>query len=1115
MFFVSLLLTIFTAFPSVNTDPFIVSEDAYRANNIGVALLEQYKHKEAVEQFEKALRLKPDLALAKVNLAIALYNAQDLKRAKEAAAAALVDVPNSPRVHYVLGLIWRVENNQEEALAAFRKVLLLDANDVGANVNVGQILSQRREYDEAVKHFETAYKVEPYNTTAVYNLATALQRKGDRERAAGLLKIFQSLRESGAGTSIGINYLEQGRYAEAVASTGSEAELVDKTEPKVYFQNMNVGLLGSRSNRPVKLFDKVAALLDFDGDGDLDIAQTVPAKLFRNDKGKFVDVTAASGDFARAGNLFCYSIVAGDYDNDGRVDLFASWNGRFALYSNLGKGRFSDVTLKSKIPNLKAVASASAFVDVDHDGDLDIVLNALEKISNFLFRNNGDGTFTDVSAAAGVDQQIIARTIIPTDYDNRRDVDLVFVSQKELFLLRNLRNGSFKDVAAETGLEIEGDLTCGTVGDFNKDNFVDFFFGRRDRPGVFAISDGQGKFVIKQAPGNTADATSALFVDFDNDGLLDLVVNTMKGLSLARNVGDGWSEIPGSVFKTSFDLSTSKQILSADLDSDGDMDLLVYAKNGALQFLRNEGGNSNNSETLRLKGRASNRTAIGSKIDMRAGSLAQKLETYSASPAAAPSQVHFGLGKRTKPDAVRVVWPSGIVQSEIEFPGAVASGKGVINFEELDRKPSSCPYLFAWNGERFEFITDFLGGGEMGNWAGPGVYHKPDSDEFVRISADKLKARNGRYQLRITNELEEVLFLDHVKLVAVEHPAGAEVYPNEGLGIPTSGKRIMHTTEAPKLPVSAVEQDGTSVLEKVKSLDRVFYDDFESLPIRGYAAAHELTLTLDNKKGFSGRTLLLLTGWTDYAFSSDNLAASQSGKSLFMPYLQVKNKRGEWETVIKSIGISVGRPQTVVVDLTGKFLTDSREVRIVTNFKTYWDKIEVDTSTDRNSDLKTVELLPVQAELRERGFSAEVITNGMIAADYQTVLNDGRWKYFDGRFTRLGDVRPLIERIDDTFVISKTGDELVLSFKELPPPPAGRSYTFLLYADGYSKEMDINSGSPYSVFPLPFKGMTKYPYGANERFPMTEEKLRIYDEYNTRIVRGALSQVDAILLGQP
>lgn len=474
-----------------------------------------------------------------------------------------------------------------------------------------------------------------------------------------------------------------------------------------------------------------------------------------------------------------------------------------------------------------------------------------------------------------------------------------------------------------------------------------------------------------------------------------------------------------------------------------------------------------------------------------------------------PSQIIFGLGKRKKPDAVRVIWTSGTVQAEVDFPdkskNQTARNIQPFKIEELDRKPSSCPYLYTWNGEKFEFVTDFLGGGEMGNWQKAGVYNYPDSDEFVRITSDQLKPKDGKYEIRLTNELEEVLFLDNLKLVAVEHDANEEVYPNEGLGVPNAGQRILYTTKNAHASLSAVNSEGANIKPKIEQLDHVFYDDFKSLNIRGYAETHDLTLNLDDKKDFRGRTLLLLTGWTDYAFSSDNLAASQSGKSLFLPKLQVKNERGEWQTVIDSIGISIGRPQTLVVDLTGKFLTDSREVRIVTNFKTLWDKIAVDTS--EQTAVKSIELNPARADLRERGFSEEIKYGAMISANYDKVLNDSRWKYFSGNFTRISGIKPLLNQVDDTFVISKTGDELVLSFDALP-----ELSTNLLYTDDYSKEMDINSGSPEAVFPLPFKAMSKYPYDADERFPMTDKKRKIYDEYTTRTVRKGFPSVELVVI---
>ena len=1156
-------------------------EEAYRANNTGVALLEQYEHAKGVEQFERALQLRPKFPLAQINLAIALFNAQKLSDAKIAAAQALVLTPNSPQANYILGLIARTENQPDEAVAEFAKVLELDPLDVGANVNIGQIMLQQKQYDKALSHLQTAYNAEPYNTSAIYNLAAVLQRTGERERTAELLKKFQTLRENGAGTSIGLNYLEQGRYAEAVASTGAESELVEKTNPNVFFQNAEIGLTGQKAQIGIKAaspttikpqnkyqilqkFAGGAALFDFDNDGSLDLVKlnnsiasirklsrtqsTTNAassiSLYRNVKGKFVDATRTAGDLSKIVDGVSTGIVAGDFDNDGLPDLFVLRDETISLYRNEGNGKFKDVSVAAKLPKLSFLSISCAFVDVDHDGDLDIFIGSLGELgtrakrndfvfpqgfsaTNMLLRNNGDGTFTDISAAAKINLESRAVAVVPTDFDNRRDIDLLVLNYGEKpALLRNLRDKTFRNVADEVGLNQSGNWTCAAVGDFNKDTFVDFFFGRDDGVGVFATSDGQGKFQLKDAPAGTEKASAAQFLDYDNDGLLDLIVQTDKGLVLSRNLGDSWAAADSAAFKIKtnggnapLSLAGSRQIIAGDIDRDGDIDLLTFARNGSLQFLRNEGGSQNHSEILSLRGRVSNKTGVGAKIDLRAGSLTQKLESYSASPMPAPSEVHFGLGKRLQPDAVRVIWTSGIVQTEIEnrneSKNQVAQNRAPAKIEELDRKPSSCPYLYTWNGEKFEFITDFMGGGEMGDWTGT-EFSYPDPEEYVRIASDKLKPRDGRYEIRVTNELEEVLFVDRLELLAVDHPSNTEVYPNEGLGIPNADKFILYTTRAEHAPLAARDGYGNNVLAKITNLDRNFYDTFKKRKIRGYAEPHELTLTLDDKNGYNGRTLLLLTGWTDYAFSSDNVAAAQQGLVMQYPNLQVKDKQGAWQTVIDSIGFAVGRPQTMVVDLTGKFLSDSREVRILTTMQTYWDKIAVDTSADASANLRVTTANPVVADLRERGFSKEVSPDGKepFGADYDEVNFEPKWKYFAGTFTRLGDVKPLLKDADDVFIVSKTGDEIILSFDvaAFPALAPGMKRTFLLRANGYSKEMDINSGSPEAVYPLPFHKMTKYPYDPNvEKFPMTAEKQKIYEEYLTRSVRNTLPRIDLAL----
>jgi hypothetical protein len=300
-------------------------------------------------------------------------------------------------------------------------------------------------------------------------------------------------------------------------------------------------------------------------------------------------------------------------------------------------------------------------------------------------------------------------------------------------------------------------------------------------------------------------------------------------------------------------------------------------------------------------------------------------------------------------------------------------------------------------------------------------------------------------------------------------------------------------------------------------MDRSYPDDFARDRIRGYAAEHTLTMKLAEPamRKPSDHTLLLLTGWTDYSWSSDNVAAAQAGKSMTLPALQVKDPKGQWRTVIEDIGIPVGRPQTVTVDLTGKFLNESREVRIVTNMRILWDQILVDTSAEIGA-VRTTPLDPVDARLSWRGFSREITPDGRepFGYDYAQVSFGSPWKVMPGRYTREGDVRELLLQADDMFVISRPGDEISLSFdaRKLLPIRAGWKRTFLLYADGYSKEMDINSASPDQVSPLPFHGMTKYPYPDTESYPMTAARRAYFEKYNTRFVKAEVPSIDTVLL---
>ena len=1123
-------------------------EDAYRANNVGVARLEQFDYAAAADAFRAALRLNPSLALARVNLAIALFYALDLDGAQREIEAVARLLPRDPRPPYILGLIARAQGRLAAAREAFQRAREIDPRDVGTLINAGQIDLQERREADAISAFRAALEEEPYNVTASYNLGLALTRVGRRDEGQKAMEESQAVRASGYGTIFSTNYLEQGHYAEAMVSTGAEPDLADRTVPDVTFTTSPIALPASQPTGSIQspfgrrftaadfadggraIAGAVAGgvtAIDYDRDGDLDllVVRSGDARLLRNDRGAFVDVTRESGigDLIGSGAI---AAVAGDYDNDGAPDLFVIRYGRNLLLHNDGGGRFSDATARSGLPAYRFLSTSAAFVDFDHDGDLDIVIVGLADVDaareqaaarpltfpddfpgapTVLLQNNGNGTFTDITAKTGVSGLRHGVAVVPTDYDNHRDVDLLIASYDGTpALFTNLRDGTFRDDRSKVGIEIQGHVTSVAAGDFNKDDFPDFFFGRASAPGVFAVSDGRGRFRMVPAPAATAGALAAQFVDYDNDGMLDLLTWSADGPRLLRASAGEWSDVTTRVFgSTASGTSASRSaraVLAADVDGDGDMDVIT-ADAGAsnVAVWRNDGGSRNASIHVRLTARVSNRSGIGAKIDLRAGSLRQRLESSASTPPAAPADVLFGLGRRRGADVVRVLWPSGILQAEAadSMSNAAAVLASPLNVEELNRKPSSCPFLFTWNGHRFEFVTDFMGGGEMGYWEAPGVRNRPDPEEYVRISEAQLQPKDGRYELRVTNELEETMFVDRLSLLAVTHRRDVEVFPNEGMTDPPKPFRLFQAREIGP-PPRVTDDHGHDVTARIAAVDGTYPDDFALSAIRGYAAPHTLTIAL----GAMRPSLLLLTGWTDYAFSSDNVAADQAGLALQPPALEARGADGVWRPIVGDIGIPVGRPQTIVVDLAGRLAAGTTDVRIVTNMRIYWDRILF--ANDAGGGARIDRLEPATAMLRARGFSAELTPKPPqpITYDYQRVTQISPWKTMVGTYTREGDVLPLLTRTDDRFVIAAPGDEIALSFdaERLPPIEEGFTRTFLLYADGFSKDMDLHSASPDAVAPLPFHGMRQYPYPPWDAPADTPEKERYRSEYNTRRV---------------
>jgi VCBS repeat protein/ASPIC/UnbV protein len=781
-------------------------------------------------------------------------------------------------------------------------------------------------------------------------------------------------------------------------------------------------------------------------------------------------------------------------------DLFAVSPTGGRLLQQTARGVWRDASAVVRLPPIRPSAAA-AWADLDHDGDLDVITAAPQ-----FLRNNGNGSFTDATADARLAAVPSSLALVPTDYDNRRDLDLLFVpADGGVALFGNARDGTFRNVTSEVQLSGTERYRAVAAGDVNKDGITDFYLARAGGAGRFALSDTPGRFRMVDGPAEAVAVTAAMLLDYDCDGVLDLVALRPGGAGVWRNTGGQWMDVSARALSAGLRIAgdTPTAFAAGDVDGDGDTDAIVTFASGRVRAWRNDGP-PRRSVKVRLTARVSNRSAVGANVEIRSGSLRQRVEMMSTTPPAGPADLVFGLGTRRTADAVRVLWPAGILQAET----TVATP--VVTVVELNRKPSSCPFLYTWNGSGFEFVTDFMGGGEMGAWAGPGQWNVPDPDEYVRIRSDQLRPRDGRYELRVTSELEEAVFIDRLHLVAINHPADVDVYPNEGLRTPAERQPLAITAvQQPRPPRRVLDHHGHDVGDRVAALDRRFVDDFKLEAIQGYAEDHWVTVDL-GLQPHESRAALLLTGWTDYAFSSDNVAAHQAGLGFRLPSLQIKDASGRWVTAMPEIGLPVGRPQTVLVDLTPLVARGVREVRIATTLRVYWDQILVAPSPAAPFSRREIEA--TVADLHWRGFSAEGSSDGRepFGYDYTRVSSVAPWKPMPGRYTRAGDVRPLLSAIDDRFVIGAPGDEIALSFDaaEVPAPPPGWTTTFLLFVDGFSKEMNLHSGSPDRVEPLPFHAMSGYPYATPEHYPNTPEHQRYRDTYNTRVVGRSLPGLD-------
>ncbi len=455
---------------------------------------------------------------------------------------------------------------------------------------------------------------------------------------------------------------------------------------------------------------------------------------------------------------------------------------------------------------------------------------------------------------------------------------------------------------------------------------------------------------------------------------------------------------------------------------------------------------------------------------------------------------------------MRLLWPTGVPQDELE----IASSKP-LTLTELDRRGSSCPVLFAWDGAKYTFISDVIGAGVVGHWISPTAYNQPDSNEWTKIDGSLLKARNGNLSVRFGEPMEEINYVDQLRMVAVDHPSGTEVYPDEKfLSEPpfASGKTVVASSQA-HLPAAAWDDHGNDALPTLSRRDHHYLRDFTNLSYAGFATPHTLTLDL----GSLNRTdpvRLFLSGYIEYFSASSMYAAWQAGLTPHSPSVEAQLPNGTWKPILADMGFPAGLPRTIVVDLTGKLPPGARRIRMTTNLQIYWDQILVDTAPSQDNAVHQTELPLHQATLAFRGYPEQIDgkTPGDLTYNYQNISLTGPFGWQRGAYTRYGDVTPLLTGRDNHNVIFGSGEDVDAEFNTaaLPPLPAGWKRDYFFYADGFVKDMDFYEALPFTVAELPFHEMTKYPYSTHEHFPQDAAAVAYRLDWNDRMETGNRTQ---------
>ncbi|MDH5233898.1 MAG: FG-GAP-like repeat-containing protein [Gemmatimonadota bacterium] len=1100
--------------------------------DLGLTYLRAGRLQEAEAQASRARAL--DSTSADIALLLASIHAAD---GREADARGLLE-PHvrgddaDPRLLFALAQLDTAPPYADARVALLRRILVRTPTSLAVRLALLDAYVARGEADSATRALEEIRRLPPEPPPEAlrhFTSALPLLRAGAVARAQAPLAAFRRALELTPAYQSSLTAVRgplrpmAGRPALTFSPAPNVAQRATRLgraiEDAVRFSEVtaDAGLGGDSTGAAAPAppgAPSAVAVGDYDGDGLDDLFASrwdaadrrYTARLYRAGAGGFADASATSGVTVAGGASWA---IFADADNDGHLDLFAlGEDGSAHLFRNAGTGRFTDMSAPSGVRAAEGARKA-LFADLDHDGDLDLV--AVGPRGVHALRNDGSGAFSDETASFGLQGTDAASDVAFGDFDDDGRLDLIVARETGgVTLYRNAGARRFEDATTASGLAAAGGSTAITVGDYDNDGAFDLLVAASG-PGAPALWQGRGDGTFQRTPRALASLTAlaalrvraAQFVDYDNDGWLDLVtvgeprVAGASGVLLLRNDGKGRFEDRTALFPAV--LAGAGGFATIDLRLDGDDDFVLAGAAPGPRLLRNDGGNANLFANVRLAALRTgsgknNDFGIGAKLELRVAEMVQtRMVTGPVT--------HFGLGAHLKADVLRVQWPNGVPQV-VHFPG---SDQDVLENEVLK---SSCGFLYAWDGERFAFVTDVMWRSALGmplgimgsntEWAPAGA-----SQEYLRIPGRALKEKDGRYVLQLTEELWETSYTDEVRLLAVDHPDSVDVFVDERFVPPGPVQLRMFQAARARPPRAAADGRGVDLLPALRAHDDVYVANLMPVEYQGIVESHDLVMDLGPEAG-RARTQLYLRGWIYPTDASINVALSQQSRiQLAMPVLEVRDASGAWRKAA-DIGFPSGKDKTIVVDLAGKFPTPDHHVRIRTNMQIYWDQAFV--AVDAEASPHVVTELPLRsADLHFRGISETYRKGGRYGPhwfDYDRVITDPVWRPIPGTVTRFGDVLPLLLAPDDRYIVMAPGDETTLRFDATvaPPLPAGWTRDFLLYSDGWIKDADLNTALGNTVAPLPFRAMSRYPYAPGEAYPDDAALRKYLEEYHTRVI---------------